>query len=275
MKARTLMWGALAALAMSSATAGPQDDLSEFRSHFTERFAKLDLSAFKDGVYAVDAGARTEWEMIEEFPPYVPQVEEGREMWAEPFADGAGYGDCFADGPGVAHTYPRWDQGRGEVVTLAMAVNECRQAHGEEPLPYMRGPLASLLAYMAFESRGKPTEVKAPDTPEALAAYEQGRSYFEGRRGQLNMSCAHCHVDHAGAKIRSDIISPALGHTTGWPVYRSAWGELGTLHRRFAGCNQMTRARVWKAQSDTYRNLEYFLTYMSNGIEINGPSSRK
>ena len=28
-------------------------------------------------------------------------------------------------------------------------------------------------------------------------------------------------------------------------------------------------------QKDEYKNLEYFITYMSNGLEINGPGSRK
>ena len=29
------------------------------------------------------------------------------------------------------------------------------------------------------------------------------------------------------------------------------------------------------AQGEEYRNLEYFLTYMSNGMEVNGPGARK
>jgi sulfur-oxidizing protein SoxA len=58
-------------------------------------------------------------------------------------------------------------------------------------------------------------------------------------------------------------------------VYRSKWGELGTLHRRFGGCNKQVRAKPFKPQSEEYRNLEYFLTHMSNGIEFNGPSARK
>ena len=30
-----------------------------------------------------------------------------------------------------------------------------------------------------------------------------------------------------------------------------------------------------QTQHPAYRDLEYFLTYMSNGLPINGPSSRK
>jgi sulfur-oxidizing protein SoxA len=35
------------------------------------------------------------------------------------------------------------------------------------------------------------------------------------------------------------------------------------------------RAKDFKAQGEEYRNLEYFLTAMSNGLEFNGPSARK
>jgi hypothetical protein len=46
-------------------------------------------------------------------------------------------------------------------------------------------------------------------------------------------------------------------------------------HRRFVGCNKQVRAKAFKPQGDEYRNLEYFLTYMSNGIPWNGPGARK
>ena len=89
------------------------------------------------------------------------------------------------------------------------------------------------------------------------------------------MACADCHVYNAGNKIRADLLSPGLGQVTHFPVYRSAWGELGTLHRRYDGCNKQVRATVQGPGSGEYRTLEYFHTYMSNGLEINGPGSRK
>ena len=96
------------------------------------------------------------------------------------------------------------------------------------------------------------------------------------------MSCADCHFHYAGSKIRADILSPALGHPTGFPVYRNKWAGasakgdgMGTLHRRYGGCNKQVRAKPFKPQSDEYKALEYFHTYMSNGMEVNGPSQRK
>ena len=89
------------------------------------------------------------------------------------------------------------------------------------------------------------------------------------------MACADCHVNYSGRRVRSETLSPALGHTTHWPVYRSKWGSMGTLHRRYAGCNNNIRAKAFSAQSDEYKALEYFQTFMSNGLAFNGPGARK
>lgn len=278
MKSGVRISGILALLALLPAvsSAGPDQDREQFVDYFTKKFSDVPMEEFRNGVYSIDKISRDSWEAIEEFPPYEPFIDEGEAMWSTPFANGKGYADCFADGPGVRGQYPYWDQKRGMVMTLPLAINECREANGEKALKYKKGKIASLLAYMSYESRGQTLDVKIPaDDPRALQAYEAGKRFYYTRRGQMNMACSHCHVMYPGSNLRTDILSPSLGHATGWPVYRSKWGELGTLHRRFSGCNKQVRAKDFPAQSDEYRNLEYFLTYMSNGLEFNGPSARK
>ncbi|MYD75372.1 MAG: sulfur oxidation c-type cytochrome SoxA, partial [Gammaproteobacteria bacterium] len=90
-----------------------------------------------------------------------------------------------------------------------------------------------------------------------------------------NFSCFDCHGVGAGKSVRLEKLSPALGHVTHWPVYRSKWGAIGTLHRRFGGCNKQVRAKDFKPQGQEYRELEFFLTYMNNGHELNGPGARR
>ena len=161
-------------------------------------------------------------------------------------------------------------------MTMELAINECREANGEEPLKYKRGKMADISAYMSYLSRGQKVNVEIPEGDAgALAAYEDGKEFYYRKRGQLNFSCFDCHGIGSGSYVRADKLSPALGHVTGWPVYRSKWGNMGTLHRRFGGCNGQVRAKGFPAQGEEYRNLEFFLTYMSNGQEYNGPSARK
>lgn len=265
------------ALAPAFAVAGPAEDMKEYRDYFMRKFPGVPLQEFGNGAYAIDADARANWEQIEEFPPYEVDIDDGKTLFEKSFANGKTYASCFPNGGlGIAQDYPRWDSTRGEVETLALAVNRCREANGEKPLKYKKGELAKVLAYMAYTSRGKTTNVVVPKgDPRAEAAYDKGKQFYFARRGQLNFACSTCHFQNAGMMIRSERLSPALGQTSHWPVYRAKWGEIGTLHRRFGGCNKQVRAKALPAQSEAYRNLEYFLTNMSNGIEINGPGARK
>jgi sulfur-oxidizing protein SoxA len=267
----------LAVLALPLALqAGPEEDRKAFQDYHAKRFPKVEYQDFGNGAYALDAVARENWEAIEEFPPYEIALEEGRQLFETPFKNGKTYADCFPNGGiGIKQNYPYFDSASGQVRTLEQDINACREKNGEAPYKWKKGKLASVSAYMAYTSRGNKINVKIPDDPRALAAYEGGKKHFYTKRGQLNFACADCHLASAGMKLRSEVLSPALGHVSHFPVYRAKWGELGTMHRRYGGCNKQVRAKPFDAQSEEYRNLEYFHTYMSNGIEINGPGARK
>lgn len=268
--------GLVCAFSANILAATPEEDQATFQAYFKARFPSVAEDDFKNGAYAIDPIGRENWEAIEEFPPYENAISSGETMWETAFANGKSYSDCFPDGPAIAGKYPYWDRERAMVMTLPLAINACREANDEKPLGYKKGPIADLLAYMTYESRGQITTVEIPsDDPRALQAYEQGKEFYFSRRGQLNFACANCHFGNSGSTLRTEILSPALGHTTHWPVYRSKWGEMGTLHRRFSGCNEQVRAKAFEAQGEEYRNLEFFLTYMNNGLELNGPGARK
>ncbi|WP_024297052.1 sulfur oxidation c-type cytochrome SoxA [Methylomicrobium lacus] len=258
--------------------ANPQQDQQQFRDHYRQLFPQLQLSDYANGAYAIDPVARESWRAIEEFPPYEAAIEQGEKLFNTPFPQtGRHYADCFPDkGIGIAHRYPAWDKSKGEVVILATALNDCRASNGEPALDAEKGEITQLLAYMAYTSRGNTMATVIPeDDPRALAAYRQGKDFYYTRRGQLNFACATCHVQNAGKRIRSEILSASLGHTTNWPTYRLKWGEMGTLHRRFRECLAQIKAEAPPADSEVLRNLEYFLSYLSNGIPITGPSTRK
>ncbi len=257
-------------------SASPENDLEEFRDYYSKRFPGTPFNDYINGVYSIDPASREQWEEIEEFPPYELNIEKGETLFKTPFANGKGYADCFENGGiGIRQNYPYFDTDRGEVITLELAINECRTANGEKKLKWKKGAIANISAYMAYTSRGNIFDIKIPDDPRAIAAYERGKKHFYQKRGQLNMACADCHKFYAGMKVRADLLSPALGQLTHFPVYRSKWGGIGTTHRRYGGCNSQVRAKPYKAQSAEYRALEYFHTYMSNGLEVNGPGARK
>jgi len=253
----------------------PDADFKAFRDYFTKLFPNVPLNDFVNGPYSMDAELRKQWEAIDDFPPYDFAIDRGKEMFATPFKNGKTYGDCFPDkGIGIRQNYPYFDDKTGEVITLELALNRCREANGEEPYSYVKDEMASLTAYMAFTSRGKPFDIKIPNDPRALAAYEKGAEYFYTRRGQLNFSCASCHVQNPGNHIRTEVLAPALGIVAAMPIYRSEWNGMGTMSRRLVTCNSQVRGVPLKPQDELYRDVEYYLSYMSNGLPISGPGAR-
>jgi len=262
-----------------AAQATPDDDLKAFRSYFTKKFPEVPMNDFVNGVYALDASAREQWEAFEEFPSYEIAIDNGEEKFHKKFANGKGYADCFPNyKKGIKQNYPYFDSDSGKVVTLEGAINKCRTDNGEDKLKWKKGAMTEIGAYLASLSRGHKTNVKVPSDAKAIAAYNRGKKHFYAKRGQLNMACADCHYYYSGSKIRADILSPALGQTTGFPVYRNKWAGMGTLHRRYGGCNKQVRSKPLKAkgkQHPEYVALEYFHTYMSNGIKVNAPSIRQ
>ena len=257
-------------------SAGPVEEQAAFQKYYENKFPNTPVMDFQNGVYSILPEAREQWEAIEEFPPYEIAIESGEKLYHSKFANGKSLADCFGPEGAVRGQYPFWDKDRGMVITMERAVNECREANGEKPYGWKKGKIADVTAYMSYNSRGQEVKVGIPsDDPRALAAYEEGKEQFYTKRGQLNFACADCHMLTAGNLYRADTTSPAFGHATSWPVFRSKWQSMGTLHRRFAGCHTNIRANPYKAQGTEYSNLEYFVTYMSNGLEFNGPAARK
>ena len=270
----------LAVLMLGCASNPAENDLNSFRDYYAKRFPDTPMKDFNNGVYSVDKGSREQWESLEEFPPYEIIVDKGEVLFNKAFKNGKTYASCFS-GPvdSIKGSYPYFDKKRKEVVTLELALNECRKANGEKPLKWKKGAITHIGAYLAYQARGKTANIKIDSSEESMKWYNRGKQHFYAKRGQLNLSCADCHYYNAGNRIRADVLSPALGHTTHFPVYRNKWtgsGDgMGTLHRRYGGCNNQVRAKPFKAQSEEYRALEYFHTYMSNGLELNGPGIRK
>ena len=264
-----------ARLAFATETPDPVADAKAFRDYFTKRFPKVKLEDFVNGPYSMNEDMHKQWEEKEPFPPYEFALEAGKEMFSKPFKNGKTYADCFADGGiGVRQNYPTFDEKEGKVITLELALNRCRQANGEAPYSYVKDEMASLTAYMAFTSRGKAMDIKIPDDPRAREAFQDGKRFFYTRRGQLNFSCATCHVQSPGERIRAEVLAPALGILNAMPIYRSEWSGMGTTSRRFTSCNSQVRSVPLEPQSDEYRNLEYYLSYVSNGLPISGPGAR-
>ncbi|MCG6873197.1 MAG: sulfur oxidation c-type cytochrome SoxA [Gammaproteobacteria bacterium] len=256
----------------SVANADPKRDLEEYQNYFKKRFPGLSLDDYADGHYSLPAAAaaRTEWEEHMAFPPYEIDLVKGKKFWDE-----NGLASCFKNGgKNIAQGYPYWDAKRKEIRTIEEDINECLTKSGKKPIKDLKkGLMAAVVAHFRSMSNGQRMAVQVPK--EAEAEYEYGKHFFWAKRGQLNFSCASCHVLKSGQHAGGNVLSAGLGHTTGFPVYRLKWGGLGTVHRRYGGCNKQVRAKPFKAQSREYTALEFYEAYMNTGVPIKAPSMRE
>jgi L-cysteine S-thiosulfotransferase len=204
-------------------------------------------------------------------------VERGRELWHR--VDGtlaqscaSCHGDAAGSMRGVRTRYPRFDPTRGKLINLEQQINHCREERLQAtPYPYESQPLLDLVTFVGFQSRGLPMEVRI-DGP-AQPFFEAGQAFFYQRRGQLDLACSHCHEQHAGQRLRGDVVSQ--GQINGFPIYRFTWQALGSTHRMFEWCNTSVRAEPSPLGADDYVNLELFMAWRGRGLPVETPAIRR
>lgn len=268
----------LGAALMAGATishASPEQDRKEILDYLKHKSPNIPFEDYVYGALAYSPDALDQYKAVMDFPPFIGVIDEGKKMWDTPFKNGQTYAGCMPNGgKNIAGNYPMFDNKLNTVVTLQMVINECREKNGEKPYAYKdMKTMGVLTAYMRTLSDGMKTDIKV-EGPAALAAYEHGKKHFFQRRGQLNFSCATCHLYNAGNIIRTEYLSPILGHSTHWPVFRGG-EKLFTLEARYVGCNKTVRAVPFEPGSDEYKDLEYFESYISNGLPLEASVFRK
>ena len=181
------------------------------------------------------------------------------------------HGDVRTSMKGVAARYPAFDAARAHPINLEQRIMICRSEQQKAPaLRYESKDLLALTAYVARQSRGTPVE---PPADERLKPFlETGRTLFETRQGQLNLSCAQCHNDNWGKRLAGNAIPQA--HPTGYPLYRLEWQNLGSLQRRLRNCLIGVRAETYEYGSPEYVALELFLMWRARGMPMESPAVR-
>lgn len=208
--------------------------------------------------------------------PAMLWVKEGESLWRQPAGpSGKACVACHAAAAssmrGVAARYPAFDERLARPITLSQRINQCRQQHQQAaPLRAESQALLSLEAYVALQSRGLPL---APPADERLTPFtRQGEQLFLQRMGQLNLSCAQCHDQHAGGRLGSSLIPQA--HPTGYPLYRLEWQTLGSLQRRLRSCMSGVRAEPFAYGAQELVALELYLAARARGMALETPGVR-
>lgn len=284
----------LPAIAEPVKTAGESEatakaTLEAIKTLFKKEFPHVNGDAFVEGSMNFSKSSKeynNYWMLrfvdeIDQPEEYTKAMDAGKKLWNTPFANGKTFASCFADGgKGAAAAFPRVDEATGKVLTFENALNKCLTSNGEKPLEYKdmktMGALSIIARKLSDGYRIK-MEVK---TDAEKAAFKRGKDLFYGRFGKAEQACAHCHVQQAGKVARTEELSPAIGHAAHFPVFRpnKATGDLAviSLQVRYEGCQKNTLvADPIKPGSDASNDLEYFHTYLSNGLPLSTGVFRK
>ena len=199
-------------------------------------------------------------------------VEAGRKLWVARFKDGRSLATCFPNaGRRVAARYPQYDTRLKRVVTLEMAVNQCRKSHREALYePGDAATMGAIVAYVRSLSNGEKVNVRVPQA--ARGSYELGKRLYFTRMGQMNFACASCHIAGAGHFYGDTQITSAAGEAARAPFVRD--GAAITLQARMRECLARMGAAPFPVGSDELDAIEYFLSYLSNGTPIRANTPR-
>ncbi|MGD9827410.1 MAG: sulfur oxidation c-type cytochrome SoxA [Hyphomicrobiaceae bacterium] len=204
-------------------------------------------------------------------------VEQGGRLWSEPAgrsrkACATCHGEAAGSMRGVAARYPAVDKATGRLMNLEARIIACRTSQQAAPAPaHESEDLLALTAFVAHQSRGLPISVRIDEA--ARPHLEAGRALYRQRIGQLNLSCAQCHVESWGRRLRSETISQ--GQATGYPIYRLEWQTLGSLYRRLLSCFRGVRAEPPRPGSDEHLALELYLAWRAGGLAVETPAMRR
>ena len=208
--------------------------------------------------------------------PGMLTVLDGEALWKEKAgASGKSCADCHGNAEmsmrGVAARYPAFMPYSGRAVDLEQRINMSRvEDQKSDALPFESKDLLALTAYIARQSRGISDSVV--ENAQSKPFIEAGREIFERRQGQLNIACAQCHDDNWGKLLSGNPVPQA--HTTGYPIYRLEWQEVGSLQRRLRDCMTAMRAEPYAYGAPELVDLEYFLLWRARGMKIEAPAVR-
>ena len=172
---------------------------------------------------------------------------------------------------GVAARYPAFDQKTKRSINLQQRINVCQKNHQHaEPFSVESAEMLGIESYVAMQSRGLP--IAPPRDAKLKTSRERGEKLFQQRIGQLDLSCADCHDNHAGKKLAGATIPEA--HPTAYPLYRLEWQDVGSLQRRLLNCMSGVRAEPYAYGAAEFIDLELFLASRAAGMLIETPGVR-
>ena len=216
-------------------------------------------------------------------------IEEGQALFNKPGKNGKSCASCHtsekSEAPNLknlASRYPKYSHESDKIMLIETQNNNCRQKYMHSH-HYKLGSRESntLSAYVKYLSRNTPITITANvHTKDALL---RGKQSFYKKTGQLNFSCANCHVGAANKWLRGQSLSSIqpkgkTRHTAAtWPKHFVALHDLGliSMQQRIRHCQIVTQTYPQSLGSDEYIDMELYLMSLANCLPMQAPTKSK
>lgn len=172
---------------------------------------------------------------------------------------------------GLRTQYPMYHKDLRRVVGLEAVIEHCASAQ-DEVLQQGSYDNSAVSLYVASKSQGMPMRIDVAKGP-MQEAFERGRQLFHTKAGRLNFACSSCHTRNVGQLVRGSHITTPYGDVVHYPVYRTQY-RLQSLHLRMIECNLDAGVQPLMPGSQSYTDLEVFLSALSNGYPVSVPAER-
>ena len=206
-------------------------------------------------------------------------TEKAPALWKLAGPAGAACATCHAQSETTfkmwAATMPKWEPRLNKVLGVEEFLTRHAKATTGHTWLMESEENVALAVYLRYLANGAPIDVDV-ESPPSKDAYERGQELSLRKIGQLNFSCADCHLPERGALkwMRGQWLSEMRGQLDHLPTWRTGEQAIWDIRKRFQWCQVAVWANELPPDAKEYGDLELYLTAQSNGLKLNVPGIR-
>jgi len=214
-----------------------------------------------------------QYNSIMDFPPFQDYIDRGEKLFYKKIFNNKSLSSCLKIEENKDFKYPKFDTEKLKIITLERQINLCltelnhkKWKHND---PFTMG---SVMAFIKSKNKGKTLIVDLPDI--ALDNFNNGKELYFKRIGKMNLACSSCHLLNSGKFFRDEQLSPTIGQPNHYPIFRKA-EQYYSIQMRYQLCMKSVGAEPYELNSKELNQLEFFHSFISSGIPIDGGVYRR
>jgi len=174
-----------------------------------------------------------------------------------------------------AASMPKWEPRLDKVLGVEEFVARHAKATTGQAWPMETDKNIALSLYLRYLANGTAIDVDVENAA-SKASYERGRELSLRKVGQLNFSCADCHLPGRGALkwMGGQWLPDMNGQLDHFPTWRAGQQAIWDIRKRFQWCQVASWANELPPDAKEYGDLELYLTAQSNGLKLDVPGMR-